>query len=264
MVTQKFEKLSRTVWDNIWLSNYYRTIYGEETITDSLLLELVKQNFFNIRILQTPKNIESIKGTDWEWFVGSPRFGWIRFAIQAKKLYLKHNSYPNLNHKVGTPPHDDCQINILRTYSQANGSVPLYNFYNYYPQAEEPEHWHCSNPFDPELLGWTFTTLTNVQTAINTRGYRNFDKIHQFRETLPIRCLFTCPYFRSIYMNDPNIDGGNNNFLGEKFTRVEQLPDEFIMARETGRLEKFPEVLFKREIEMYPKRIAIIQLTNLE
>jgi len=88
MIAQKFEEITRRIWTDINLSNRYGTIYGEETITDSILLELVKQNYFNIRILQTPKNLEAVKGTDWEGFVGSYKFGWIRYAIQAKKLNL--------------------------------------------------------------------------------------------------------------------------------------------------------------------------------
>jgi len=59
MIAQKFEEITRRIWTDINLSNKYGTIYGEETITDSILLDLVKQNYFNIRILQTPKNFET-------------------------------------------------------------------------------------------------------------------------------------------------------------------------------------------------------------
>lgn len=263
MIPKKFEDISRRIWGDIDLSNRYGILYGEETITDSILLDLAKQNYFNIRILQTPKPLEAIQGTDWEWYVGSYTYGWIRYAIQAKKLNPKLNSYNSLNHKVGLAPNDDYQINLLRTFASTNGDVPLYNFYNYFPRATETAHWQCSKAFDRELLGWTFTTLTNVETAINTRGSRTFDKIHQLKYTLPIRCLFTCPYFKSLYQDKTTI-GSTGNFLGETFRKVKTLPSQFINAREIGILKEFPEELYSPQIKIYPKRIAIIELPDDE
>jgi len=263
MISEKFEEISKRVWTNINLSNRYQTIYGEETITDSILLDLAKQNYFNIRILQTPKIKEGIQGTDWEWFVGSYRFGWIRYAIQAKKLNLSTNRYNALNHKVGEPPYEKYQIDLLREFSNANDAIPLYNFYNFYPTANQSDHWQCSKTFDPELLGWTFTTLTNVDKAINTRGFRTFDKIHQLKGTLPIRCLFKCPYFLNNYQDKEKMDEPKE-FLGESFKKVKALPSEFINAREIGTLGNFPEELYNPKIKIYPKRIAIIDLSDYE
>jgi hypothetical protein len=263
MIPQKFEDISRRIWTDINLSNRYGTIYGEETITDSILLELAKQNYFNIRVLQTPRRLESAQGTDWEWFVGSNKSGWIRYAIQAKKLNLSTNKYENLNHKVGQPPNDDYQINLLRTFADTNGAVPLYNFYNYFPAATQADHWQCSKVFDRELLGWTFTTLTNIETAIKKRGSRTFDKIHRLKATLPIRCLFTCPYFRTLY-HGQSIAVKTENFFGESFRKVGTLPRQFINTREIGILEEFPEELYSPQIEIYPKRVAIIELPDNE
>lgn len=260
MITEKFEDVTRRIWTDINLSGKYGTIFGEETISDSILLELAKQNYFNIRILQTPKLFEKIQGTDWEWFVGSYRYGWIRYAIQAKKLNQKSNSYDSLNHKVGKPPNDDYQIKILRAYSNANKAVPLYNFYNYFPNATQADHWHCHKSFDRELLGWTFTTLMNVEKAVTTRGNRTFNKIHSFSETLPIRCLFSCPYFQSIY-EDKSTISETGDFFGESFRKIATLPSQLINAREIGKLEEFPEEIYSPQIDIYPKRIAIIEIT---
>ena len=259
MVHQKFEEITRRIWTDINLSKKYGTLYGEETITDSILLELAKQNYFNIRILQTPKRSEAIKGTDWEWYVGSYTYGWIRYAIQAKKLNPDSYVYDSLNHKVGKPPNDEHQISILKSFAKINGAVPIYNFYNYFPSVKEDVHWQCSKSFDQELLGWTFTTLTNVESAIDTRGSRTFDKIHRLENTLPIRCLFTCPYFKSIYQ-DKTIIGKISKIMGEPFIKIEALPRQFINAREIGILEEFPEELYAPQIEIFPKRIAIIEL----
>lgn len=264
MITQEFEKLSKEVWKNIFLAKKYGILYGEETITDYLLLELSKLDLFNIRILQLPKVEEANKGADWEWFVGSKHYGWIRFAIQAKKLNLKDGSYSSLNHKVGKPPNQSSQFAILEKYSKTNKVIPFYSFYNYFEQAEVPRHWHCSEPFDKELLGWTFTTLSNVKKALSTRGHRKFDNIHKYEKTLPIRCLFKCPRFVGLYQNNPNDDEDIGSFFGVKVNRLEKLPNELVDAKEVRELKSFPSELFDTEFNKYPKRMAIIELTNLE
>ncbi|WP_247236133.1 DUF6615 family protein [Telluribacter sp. SYSU D00476] len=245
--------------DRINSADSYGTIYGEETITDLILLELARQNYFNIRILQTPKPFEAIKGTDWEWFVGSNNFGWIRYAIHAKKLDLSTGRYKILSHKVGKPPKDEYQIKVLRDFAHANGAVPLNNFYNYFPKATQADHWHCQQDFDRELLGWTFTPLKNVEKAINTRGSRTFDKIHRFSSTLPIRCLFKCPFFRDLYRDTTTLSQ-DGDFFGETFRKVARLSNEFINAREIGILQYFPHELYNSQVGIYPKRIAIIDL----
>lgn len=255
MITERFEELSRSIWTNIYLSNKYSTIYGEETITNSILLILAKQEYLNIKILQTPKNIEGVQGTDWEWFVGSSKSGWIRYVIQAKKLNLNTNRYETLHYKVGNSKNGKYQIDLLQNFAEVNGAVPLYSFYNYYPQAKQSKHWHCNRRFDIELLGWTFTTLSNVKEAINTRGYRTFDKVHQFI-TLPISCLFKEIYKRNMTINK------KLGFMGETISILETLPPEFSNANEIGTLNEFPEAVYNPKAKYYPKRIAIIDLSE--
>jgi hypothetical protein len=43
---------------------------------------------------------------------------------------------------------------------------------------------------------------------------------------------------------------------------VARLPQQFINAREIGILGEFPEELYNPQIEIYPKRIAIIELAD--
>lgn len=259
MIAKIFEEITRRIWTDIHLSNKYKIMYGEETITDSILLELAKQNHHGIQILQTNKLSESTNGTDWEWFVGSDTFGWMRYAIQAKKLKCSTGRYESLNHKVGTQPHDDYQLNILKRFSEANDAIALYNFYNYYPQANESSHWHCETAFDKELLGWTFTMLSNVETALNTKGCRTFNAIHM-AGALPIRCLFTCPQFKSLYYENAKA-GLIVTPFNKPYGKIPKLPQQFAAALKTGILEEFPKELYSAKIEIYPRRIAIIELS---
>lgn len=263
IISETFEEITKEIWHGIDDANRYKLTFGEETITDLILLKLVKKNYFNLRILQTLKPLEAKKGTDWEWIVGTNTYGWIRFAVQAKKMNRKTAIYDKLNHLVGKPPHEDYQINILRTFATANGAVPLYQFYNYYPAADRNLHWQCHLQYEQEMLGWTFTTLTNVDRALRQRGARNFTQLHQQKITLPVRCLFNCPRFKSYY-RDTSIIGRRSDILGEPFTKLSRLPDEFLTAREGGVLPNFPEELYNPEINIYPERIAIIELSEEE
>lgn len=256
MVASKFEELGRKIWDDINNANKYNLQLGEETISDNILLQIARQNYFNIRILQTTKPKEAIQGTDWEWYVGSYKYGWIRFAFQAKRLNLMDGRYQNLNHNVGIPPNQELQLTLLKTFATANNAVPLYTFYNYYPKATM-KHWHCTESFEMPLLGWTFTPLHNVETALQNYGWRTFDRIHQFEETLPIRCLFA--HFRANYEDKSK---NPQDFLGESYKKIYKLPPQLINAIEIGILNDFPEQLYKPEIKIYPKRIAIIDIEN--
>lgn len=268
MVVSKFEELSKRIWSDIQLANKFGINYGEETITDSILLDLAQENYPNIKVIQTQKPVEALQGTDWEWYVGSNKSGWVRFAIQAKKINLKKHSYNSLNHKVGLAPKQKNQIDILYEFAYNNGAVPLYCFYNYYPNVHKEKHWHCAMDFDKSLLGWTFTTLNNINKILQTRGSRNFDKVHCLEKSYPIRCLFSClfpKYINSNYMEEVgNLKEVDNNiydyFLDEPFKRVNRLPREILKATETGILNEFPNEYYSPEIKLYPKRIAVIEL----
>jgi hypothetical protein len=74
--------------------------------------------------------------------------------------------------------------------------------------------------------------------------------------------LFTCPYFKPLYLNQAV--GQIGNFLGEPFKKISSLPNALITSREIGTLGEFPEEIYNPEIKIYPKRIAIIDLTGTE
>lgn len=263
-VLQLVDELSRETCNNIDLAFRLNTKFGEETITDLLLLELAKKRNYNLRIIQTPKDKEKDKGTDWEWFIGSPTYGWVRFAIQAKKIKLstKNGDY-GLGHKVGL----NRQVDILQTYASANNAIPLYTFYNYYDSIDPSNHWHCNLPFDEPLLGWTITPISNVFPALLTHGTRNFEHIHRQKNTLPIKCLFQCPILTEQY-RDVDLIGKAVNILGETAIKYKNIP--YTLTEQLDRPEsdtsgiyyvnEFSREFYNADIQTYPKRIAIFQI----
>jgi hypothetical protein len=57
VIRETFELLAQDVWVKIQASSKYNLLFGEETITDILLMELALKQSFNIKIIQTPKHL---------------------------------------------------------------------------------------------------------------------------------------------------------------------------------------------------------------
>jgi hypothetical protein len=257
-IQETISRLTIDLWDNIALSEQLKTKYGEETISNILLLELAKLRNYNVRIIQTPKDKEKVKGTDWEWFIGSQAYGWTRFAVQAKKGDPKNNGYYNcLGHIVDS----ERQIDILKRFAKANNAIPLYTFYNHVKNANEADHWHCKQPYSQKLLGWTITSIENVESALATRGGRDFDSIHKKTQTLPTKCLFECPIFLQKFQ-DKSLTNEKVTFFNTEVTKLQSLPGVLINQRDIMIINDYPEELYNTQIEIYPERIAIFDIGN--
>ncbi len=251
------DELTREIRQNLDLAKKLKISYGEETITDNILMALASMRSYNLRIFQTPKNIEAQKGTDWEWFIGSQKYGWVRLAIQAKKFNSSSGRYDSLGHKVGIAPNQELQVEILKRYSTANNAIPLYSFYNNYAHVSENNHWHCNKAFDPELLGWTITSVQNIEDALNNYGSRNFDYIHSKKDSIPVKCLFDCPLFINQFQDLNNM---TVELFGKYQQKLSRLPPQFLDGRDIMLFDGFPEELYNLEIQLYPERVAIIEL----
>lgn len=243
------------VWDKIGNGKKYGISQGEETLTDNILLYLASQNLSEIKIIQTPKDVESVKGTDWEWWIGNRNQGYLRYAVQAKKLDAKSNRYTSLNHKVGVGTSALFQHDILEQYAQANQAIPLYVFYNHLDPSNCPNEWNCPHDFDLTKLGCTVTPLKNIKMALKNRGWRTFEKIHQFPETVPLRCLAECPNIAFA----PEQNGTINIQRFEVEAKVYKNPWGWIS--EMGHLSSFkqmPSEYYDHELGFYPRRILLI------
>lgn len=244
-------------WDSIRDSIALDISQGEETITDNVLLNIARKKSGNVKIIKTPKDLESKKGTDWEWWIGSDSLGWIRYAIQAKKLYPKDNKYQALKHLVGKVPDQKLQHEILEAYSKANSAVPLYAFYNYIDLPSYEESWNCPLDLQKEQLGITVTTLSNVKKAIKGRGKKSFVEIHKLGETIPIRCLAQCPKIMSAYTSS-----AAKIFKFDETVRIFNKEEVSFLKRDNHpqSLDFFPSSLYSRDVDLYPGKILVMTL----
>ena len=182
-------KLATDTWENLREARCLDVRFGEETITDILMLELRRNGFTAFK--QTPLQDEAKYGTDFECWLGSKCTGWIGFAIQSKKLAFRPETYRNLGHVVKGPKKR--QFDILKAYAQARGLTPRYCLYSHSLNVEPAFLSCCSRSFSEEELGCTLTPLDAVARAIAVRGCKNFRALQKENRTVPWRCLASCP-----------------------------------------------------------------------
>ena len=193
-----FSDQSRDIWQRLsYVKESYKVRgllgpvrFGEETITDLIMMNLYIKGSTLVHFMQTAKPDEAKWGTDFELWLGSDQLGWFRFAIQAKKLTLTNDRYSSLTQSNANGD----QIDLLEKYARLNCAAPLYCLYNYTECADEYQHYHCGDgQLELKELGCTVTPSSNIRMAIDTWGAKNFDAIHSQKNTLPWRCLVSCP-----------------------------------------------------------------------
>lgn len=209
-VVRLFEGLADATWDRINFGQQLKCSQGEETITDINLLEFKRARLRNVRVIKFNKAQESDTGLDWEWWIGSYRRGWWRYAVQAKKLDSSYTPkagtlerverYSSIRHKVD----HQFQIDLLEKYALANKCIPLYCFYNYTTESDLHRYWHCSDTYDKNQLGCTVAPINIVRNAFYTRGAKTFQFIHSYKSALPWRCLVKCPHVLVTTSNEPH------------------------------------------------------------
>jgi len=267
------ESLAEQTWDRIKDGVEFDISQGEETITDFNLLEILRSGVNTLRVVKLSKDEEAIKGIDWEWWIGSRSQGWLRYAVQAKKIDFSSQRYNSLAHEVNDIP----QIDLLKMYARKVSAIPLYCFYNYSQKANLQHYWQCSFQYEEKQLGCTVAPSSTIQQALNTRGCRNFEFVHSFHNTIPWRCLLKCPRVLQIYSN------GSNNLAFENIKVYSTLPDylaraaddnqqvlvsEFyptIRRNEIGDLDINGEIFEnKPEIRVIPKKVLVIDISSDE
>lgn len=260
-IGQIFEKAASDTWERLEASSKLGVSQGETTITDIILLNLQAAKCQLIHLIKTPQNLESSQGTDWEWWIGSKRLGWIRYAVQAKKIDLSSSSliYKELGHRIPKKG-GRLQLDILRDYSSANKALGRYCFYNYTNSVDPNLHWHCNLPFDSTQLGCSIATLSTVDKAINTYGCRNFGFIHSAISTHPLRCLVTCSEIHFGLKGKGFPHGISEDY--ENAQIFESLPRNIQEGIETGSFEEWDSDFYSNEVQCRPKRILVAKLPN--
>ena len=126
---ETIRRLARRSWKDLRHSEQLDLSLSEESITDYLVLALVRKHGDLIAVQKYTKQEQgSTTGADWEWWFGG-KSGWMGLRVQAKKL--RDGRYSHLEHKVkGTRKK---RYNLLISNAVKFDLYPIYCFYNYWP-----------------------------------------------------------------------------------------------------------------------------------
>lgn len=233
MLDSLLKMLAQDTWENLREAKLLSVRFGEETITDLLLLELRRKGFIGFR--QTGLHHESKYGTDFECWVGSDDSGWVGYAVQAKKLDFGTGTYRNLGHMVKGA--GKRQIDILKTYATSRGLIPRYCLYSHSPHVAQSFLHCCSRDFLEEELGCTLTPPSVIERAIASRGGKRFETLQSDSDTVPWRCLAICPRLEGSLISNSTSSDLLSPLLDKDSTIHRRLPKEVFRLREEGRKE---------------------------
>ena len=191
-----FESLARTTWEWLGQARQLKLSFSEETVTDIAALHIAGAAISRIKVAKTTKKQEKRSGIDWMWFIGNQAQGYIRYAVQAKKMTLddsKNYSY-RIRHQVSGIPGVGFQIEVLERFARRSRAIPLYCFYNSVDQDLATDYWHCmtfpGQPDDFRQMGCTLVPLDKIQLVHQPNFRKDFASIHEDQRSIPWRCLF--------------------------------------------------------------------------
>ena len=191
-----FNNIARTTWEWLGEARERKLSFSEETITDIAALQIAGGASNQVKVAKASRLEERRYGIDWMWFIGNPKQGYSRYAVQAKKVTLdtSTNFSYRLRHRVSRIPGSEFQIQRLERFARRARSIPLYCFYNNVDSVLATRYWHCrvyaNQPDDIRQMGCTVVPLDAVQEVHKPQHRKDFAAVHRDKRSMPWRCLF--------------------------------------------------------------------------
>lgn len=124
--------LARTSWWRRASAKVHRLQFGEESITETILLDLADRFPGDVFILPFNKTKEGKYGADWAWAFQSADGAYVLpMLVQAKVLALDDQNYPEIKRPIGRSKPKIRQIDRLITTARDWGWPAIYAFYNH-------------------------------------------------------------------------------------------------------------------------------------
>lgn len=117
--------------------------FSEETVTETVLLNLATANPHQVHIIPFNKHEEGNTGADWEWCFYSYRHSqFLPMLMQAKVLDDNDRQYAHIDRMIGNT--GVRQIDRLLATAQRRGVAALYAFYNHLADPSRVPAQACS------------------------------------------------------------------------------------------------------------------------
>ena len=131
-----------------------RLSLSEETITETILLDLKTQYPGNVKVVAYNKPQEAKTGADWIWsFVSADRSRSAAMLVQAKRLEDAELEYPGINRNIGKRVPPVRQIDQLLDTARRLGIPAVYAFYNHVSnKTRVPKTCGSLKPTDPNQV----------------------------------------------------------------------------------------------------------------
>ena len=128
--------LSHMVWNKRGAAKAARLPFNEETITETILLDLQIAYPGHVRVIAFNKIQEANTGADWLWsFINVSGSQSFTMLVQAKRLEDAEQIYSGINRYIGKRSPPTRQIDQLLATAKAQGVPALYSFYNHVSQT---------------------------------------------------------------------------------------------------------------------------------
>jgi hypothetical protein len=183
--------VARTTWRRRGTAKARGLTFGEESVTDTILMDLAETFPGSLTILPFSKHEEGKRGADWAWlFRDASGAHNLPMLVQAKALDLVEFEYPEIKRHIGkiTPPMR--QIDRLIETAQAWGWPAIYAFYNHLDNVSRIPSACGSLPASdafghiPESWG---VSIANAYTVRDVLDDQTFDT-HRMHSK-PLHCL---------------------------------------------------------------------------
>lgn len=181
-----FWRTAHWTWERRRVAKQIGFPFSEETITETILLDLATQNRAEIQIQPLTKYQESQIGADWEWCFyneGGNRF--FRTLVQAKVLDNLDAEYAHIDRKIGNT--GVRQIDRLLRVARDRGVPALYVFYNHLADVSRVPVKTCQCYECRDCWGCSVALATDVEAHLPDKSFDTLRKI-----SMPWLCLL-CP-----------------------------------------------------------------------
>lgn len=181
--------LSHTVWTKRGAAKASGLPFSEETVTETILLDLATSYPGHVQVVAFNKSQEAKTGADWLWsFVSARASQSMTMLVQAKRLEDAEQTYSGINRNIGkrTPPVR--QIDQLLATAQAHGVPALYVFYNHVSQISRvPRRCRSLPPGDSDQIKGFGISLADAFAVHAVVPDETFDT-HR-GHSMPLHCL---------------------------------------------------------------------------
>jgi|GEM_PF-1735312 len=234
-----FQELARWTWRQLDRSYRLNSPFNEETITESILLELKDRHPNDVNVVSFSKLQERKIGADWEfWFVDQNKTSGTGWRVQAKRLYRPHERYDALKPKEVDRT---SQIQTLIRMAKQHGLTPVYCFYNSVGDVYDIQKlWRCGSfRVDHEMFGCSVALAENVHAL----GSKKFDEVAKI--SMPWHCAVCCTVTSKPDDNFPDrVANATNNLLYSNFFVDDRKP-----TKPQDHLPKHVKLLLTNEMQ---------------